>query len=80
MESSLIEFSLDNRSTDEVRAGNSLALVLSLTLSTVSAIRGERRGVPVLVVGIRGRILEDVFPCASLHRCHHTFLAHSLTG
>jgi hypothetical protein len=80
MESSLVEFTLDNRSIDEVRARSHFARTFSLTLPTVPAIRGEWRGVPVLVVGVRGKILEDIFSCESPHYCHHTFLTHSLTG
>jgi hypothetical protein len=80
MESSLVEFTLDNRSIDEVRAGSHLATAFSLMLPTVPAIRREWRGVPVFVVGVRGKILEDIFPRVSLHYCHHTFLAHNLTG
>ena len=74
MESSLVEFTLDNRSIDEVRAGSHLARAFSLMLPTVPAIRGEWRGVPVLVVGVRGKILEDIFSCESPHYCHHTLL------
>jgi hypothetical protein len=80
MESSIVEFTLDNRSVDEVRLGSHLARAFSLTLPAVPAIRGEWRGVPVLVVGVRGKILEDVFSCVSPHYCHHTFLTYSLTG
>jgi hypothetical protein len=80
MESSLVEFTLDNRSIDEVRAGSHLARALSLMLPTVPAIRGEWRGVPVLVVGVRGKILEDIFSCVSPLYCHPTFLTHNLTG
>lgn len=46
----------------------------SLTLPTVPAIRREWRGVPVLVVGVGGKILEDIFTSVSPHHCHHTFL------
>lgn len=65
MESSLVEFTLDNRSIDEVRVGSLLARVVSLTLLTVPAVRGEWRGVSVLVVGVRRKILEDIFSCES---------------
>jgi hypothetical protein len=74
MESSLVEFTLDNRSIDEVRAGSHLARDFLLTLPAVPAIRREWRGVLVLVVGIRGKILEDVFSCASPHYCHRISL------
>jgi hypothetical protein len=47
---------------------------VSYTLSTVPAIRGEWRGLPVLVVSIRREILEDVFAGVSPHYCHHTSL------
>ena len=67
MESSLVEFTLDNRSIDEVRAGSHTARAFSLTPPTVPAIRGEWRGVPVLLVGIGGKILEDIFSCMSHH-------------
>jgi|SRR6267154_1189386 len=80
MESSLVEFTLDNRSIDEVRAGSHLARAFSLTLPTVPTIRGEWRGVPVLVVGVLGKILEDIFSCVSPHYCHHTILTHRPTG
>ena len=80
MESSLVEFTLDNRSIDEVRAGSHLERAFLLTLPTAPAIRGEWGGVPVLVVGIRGKILEDIFSCVSSHYCHHTFITHSLAG
>jgi hypothetical protein len=46
----------------------------SLTLPTVPAIRREWRGVPVLVVGVGGKILEDIFSGVSPHYYHHTFL------
>ena len=80
MESSLVEFTLDNRSIDEVRARSHLARAFSLTLPTVPAIRGEWRGLPVLMVGIRGKVLEDIFSCVSPHHCRHTFLTYSPTG
>jgi hypothetical protein len=56
---------------------NRLAWRFSHTLPTVAAIRGEWRGVPVLVVSILGKILEDVSACVSPHYCHHTFSAHT---
>ena len=80
MESSLVDFTLDNRSIDEVRPGSRLAKAFSLTLPTVPAIRGEWRGVPVLVVGFRGKILEDIFSCVSPDYCHYTLITHSLIG
>lgn len=73
MESSLVEFTLDNRSIDEVRFCSRLARAFLLTLPTVPAIRGEWKGVPILVVGLRGEILEDIFSCLSPSYCHNNF-------
>jgi hypothetical protein len=73
MESSLVEFTLDNRSIDEVRAGSHLEGLFAHA-PTVPAIRGEWRGVPVLVVGVRREILEDIFSCVSPRYCHHSLL------
>jgi hypothetical protein len=46
----------------------------------VPTIRGEWRGLFVLMVGIRGKILEDVLARESPHCCHHISPANSLTG
>lgn len=61
-------------------AANLPAVPFFYALPTVPTVRGEWRGLSVLMVGIRGKILEDVLACESPHCCHHISPANSLTG
>ena len=83
MESTLVEFSPDNRFIDEVRqwcaSDNRRLKPFSLTLPAVPTIRRERRCIPLLVVSIRRKVLEIIVARLSLPCYHHAF-AHSFTG
>ena len=59
---------------------NRCTVASSLTLLAVPTIRRERRCVPLLVVSVRGKVLEIIFARQSLHRYYYASSAHVLTG